>query len=335
MQMPKISDVVSLVIGLAVTSAILPLLLKGLQRKEILDLPNERSSHNSPTPRGAGIGQLIGLVASWTSLAWFPFWGFVCASAYCLLGLTDDLKSRRPGLRLSLQLVLGLATASVLLANSASFIVTLLLLASGTAFVVVVVNAANFMDGINGMSAVHGVILGLTYWILLSWQGSEWAPIAAALVGVSLAFLPWNWGRHARMFIGDSGSYLLGALASTFAIVAWESGVDLVIAVGPLAIYLADVLWTILKRLFRRQSLFLAHRDHTYQQLVGVGYVHPQVALIVAVFSSCAALLALISQKGLVASIVSGALTLLLVLLYLLLPRLLMSNGVAAPETGD
>lgn len=320
----------SFVIALGVTSVVMPLLLQILRRRDILDFPNERSSHEHPTPRGAGVAQLFGLVAAWSSLAWIPFWGFLVAVAYGLLGLVDDLKSQRPSFRLFIQLSLGLFTATILIGRSTSFVLTTLLLVGVTAFVVLVVNAANFMDGINGMSALHGAVLGASYWILLSWQDSEWAPIAAALVGVSVAFLPWNWGRRARMFLGDSGSYILGALASIFAIAAWRSGVNPLVAVGPLAIYLADVLRTLLKRLSQRQPLLVAHRDHVYQELVSMGYSHPQVTLMAAGCSSAVVVVTLVAHWSDLPSVVIAAPLAVFVLLYWSLPRLLKTRGAAA-----
>lgn len=335
MHVLKTNEVLSLVIGLAVTSVVLPLLLKILRRREMFDLPNDRSSHEHPTPRGAGVAQLIGLVAAWSSVAWIPFWGFLGAAAYGLLGFVDDLKSQRPSIRLSIQLLLGLFTSAILIGRSTSFALTTLLLVGVTAFVVLVVNAANFMDGINGLSALHGAILGASYWMLLSWQDSEWAPIAAALVGVSIAFLPWNWGRRARMFLGDAGSYLLGALMSVFAIAAWRSGVNPLVAVGPLAIYLADVLRTLFKRLSQRRPLLTAHRDHVYQELVSIGYSHSQVTLMAAACSSAVAAVALVAHWGDMASVVIAALLFVFGLLYLSLPWILKSRGAAALRRRD
>jgi UDP-N-acetylmuramyl pentapeptide phosphotransferase/UDP-N-acetylglucosamine-1-phosphate transferase len=106
--------------------------------------------------------------------------------------------------------------------------------------VVAVVNAVNFMDGINGISAVTGAVAGAAF----AWLGAELDDrtllvLGAAVAGASLAFLPWNAPR-ARVFLGDVGSYGLGAALAAGVCLALAAGSTPEAAVGPLALYLAD-----------------------------------------------------------------------------------------------
>lgn len=272
-------------VSLVTVSLLLPLTAIVLRRGGVYDQPSGRSSHSTPTPRGAGAAQLCGVSVSWGAVGWVPSPGVLAPIAFGLLGLLDDLRAQRPMTRLAVQLFIGAFAAVTLLNPTAVTFSAAVVLLAGTGLFVVAVNSANFMDGINGISALHGVLVGATYWWLLADVDSEWAPIAAALVGASLAFLPWNWGVSARLFLGDSGSYLLGALMASFCITAINSGVKPLIALAPLAVYLVDVLKTIGERTLKRKSLLDAHRDHTYQRLIQLGLSHPAVALIVVSWS--------------------------------------------------
>jgi len=127
---------------------------------------------------------------------------------------------------------------------------------------------------------------------------TEWVSLAAALIGVSLAVLPWNWGKTARIFLGDSGSYLLGISISILMIVTWLLGPGLLIALAPVSIYLVDTGSTLIQRVIRRESLTVAHRDHVYQRLVRSGWSHPKTAVFVACFSTFVGLIALALEQG-------------------------------------
>lgn len=284
-------------IAFVVTSVSLPFVYLLLREKQIMDVPNPRSSHDTPVPRGAGVAQLLGVGAAWGTLGWMPRLSILGPIGFGLLGLLDDLKAQRVSTRLLLQLGLGAAIAASMASGFPDGMRSLTVLASATLFVVIIVNTANFMDGINGVSALNSVIIGLTYAYLLYDASSAWSAMGASLAAVSLAFLPWNWGFRARIFLGDSGSYLMGAMCAILALAAWGFGVAPVIAVAPLTVYLTDVMWTITKRISSGQSVFAAHREHTYQKLVSSGLSHSKVALLVGLSTTCCCLVAVISAR--------------------------------------
>ncbi len=314
---------VAFLVALSLTTVAVPITLKILRNFDYLDRPNERSSHAIPTPRGAGLAQIVGGAGALASIGWLPLSGLVALAGFSALGAADDLKPRPPILRLALQA--AIAIAAVVLASGSWNTTGLPLLLIGAVAVLVfigMVNATNFMDGINGMSVVHGVIFGSVYGVIL-WRAGlpEWVVLGATLVGVSLAVLPWNWGRTAKIFLGDSGSYLLGASVALLFLTTWLLGPGLLIAVAPITIYLADTGSTLVQRIWKRKSITIAHRDHVYQRLIRSGWSHPRTALFVAAFSTVTGAIAFALQQGTLSPQVGLLLLLAIIGLYLVSPR--------------
>ena len=309
--------------ALFVTLLALPVTLVVLRRRQLFDHPNHRSSHSVPTPRGAGLAQSVGILGAWIVAGGVPALGFGIPLVFSLLGWLDDVRPQRPIFRLMAQVFPSLLAAAVLayaFPSSAPLVIGLIL---GSVFLVVMVNATNFMDGINGISLVHGVLFGVVF-LIMFWRAdmTEWMAVSAALLGVSVAVLPWNWGRVARVFLGDSGSYLLGGAAGVLGVAAWLLGPGFLVAVAPFTIYLADTGATLVRRGWRRESLMTAHRSHIYQRLANGGWSHARTASVVAIFSTCASAVGLLLQFGAVPVTVALLLLLVLASTYLLLPRL-------------
>ena len=315
---------VAFLVAVSLTSLALPITLKILRKRGYLDSPNERSSHVVPTPRGAGFSQVVGGAGALLSSGGLPLSALVGLAGYSALGAADDLKTRPPLLRLTLQFVV--AIAAVVLAQSSWGLSGWGLVAIGAAAVVafvVLVNAANFMDGINGISVIHGGIFGSFYGAIL-WRAGlpEWAPLGAILAGVSLAVLPWNWGSSAKIFLGDSGSYLLGSSVAVLFIAVWLLGPGLLVAVAPVTVYLVDIVSTLIQRMRRHESLMNAHRDHVYQRLVRCGWSHPRTAAFVGALSSLAGLIALGLQQDTIPIAAGILLLVLLGVAYLATPKI-------------
>jgi UDP-GlcNAc:undecaprenyl-phosphate GlcNAc-1-phosphate transferase len=253
-----------------------------------VDNPNHRSSHTSPVPRGGGAsivaGVLIGAVIGYWHLNLAPpLYAVVSAgsmAAMMAVGLVDDLRSLSSRIRLAVQLALSLTVASALMVGFSADVFALMGIAFGVA---ALVNAFNFMDGINGISGL--VAASVASWLAgcsLVWGGDRGLTIACAVVACSaVAFLPWNMLR-ARVFLGDSGSYGLGFALSVLSAWAWLSGVPLIVATAPLFIYMADVLWAMGSKLRAGLAWDAPHRRHAYQRLSDGGWSHQKVALIVA-----------------------------------------------------
>lgn len=191
-------------------------LIGWLQRRAIMDIPNERSSHAEITPRGGGIAVTGGILfgnAVW--LALYPD----AAYPLVLLGMTvlavvswlDDRRGGLPvGLRFGVQ-VLAVGVILMLMPDFASVTQGLVPLWLERAVLFLAwlwfINLFNFMDGINGISGVEMVSVGAGATLVGLWQSHSLVDEVPALVvaGAALGFLPWNWGR-AKVFLGDVGS---------------------------------------------------------------------------------------------------------------------------------
>jgi UDP-N-acetylmuramyl pentapeptide phosphotransferase/UDP-N-acetylglucosamine-1-phosphate transferase len=305
------------------TAALIPAVLSALRHRQILDSPNDRSSHSVPTPRGAGFAQVVGVTTALAVTWCIPFAGPVAAVGFSVIGMADDLRPRRASLRLALQLAVAILAVALLIGGGdRGPTLTATLGVISVVWLLYVVNATNFMDGINGISIAHGVLFGAAYAAILWHSGrADWSVLAVAVAGASLAVSPWNWGRSARIFLGDSGSYLLGGSVGILALAAWFDGTSVLIVIGPVAIYVADTLATLASRALRRESLTTAHRDHVYQQLVRGGWSHPRTAGTVVAFSTVCAVIAVLQQQGLFAAWAAGTLLCVVVACYLVLPR--------------
>lgn len=272
--------------------SIMLVVLRGILRScGQFDIPNSRSSHSIPVPRGGGVALILAAVAGCCAFTVFGtlqrvtinagmLWAMLgVAVSMGLLGAVDDFRTLSAKLRLVVQVCLALAGSTWLLASSGHGLELLPI----CAFVCLAyVNITNFMDGVNGISGMHGVVAGAAY-LAIGTHLSD-VPlqvVATVVISTSLAFLPWN-ALRARLFLGDSGSYFLGGSVAAMAIQCLTvGGVAVEVAFAPMAIYVADTAWTILRRVGRREQLLQAHRSHVYQRLTDCGWTHLRVAALV------------------------------------------------------
>jgi len=281
---------------LAGLAAIAALLAWAMARGRLLvDLPNARSSHALPTPRGGGIGIVVA-----TLIGWLLFWraGFATRPAgtaefglafgavvVALAGLLDDRRAQPAAIKLGAQaiaavLALGgglvlervaLPGIGVVELGPAGYVVSFLWLVGLT-------NAFNFMDGLDGLAASTAVIAAsfLAIAAHLVGDGST-AALAWSLAAASLGFLLLN-RPPARIFMGDVGSQFLGfAFAGLGLLLARRAPDGATALVVPLLLFhfLFDTIVTAIARARRGAKLWQAHREHLYQRLnrSGVGHI--------------------------------------------------------------
>ena len=265
------------------TGAIIPI----LRRRDMLDYPNERSSHFDPTPRGGGIAVTISILLAWIALhkVGLVASSFVSialgTSLLALVSWIDDLRGLSPGMRLVAQgaaVTIGIlvlpSTRSALEAWLGS---TLFFVATGLVWVWWI-NLFNFMDGIDGLavSEAAAICSGLLLFALVG-DGADPAAalLAAGIIGAALGFLVWNWSP-ARIFLGDVGSVPLGYLSGFLLLDLASRGRWKIALILPLY-FLADATITLLRRLLAGERVWEPHRQHFYQQAVRNGLPHSAV----------------------------------------------------------
>ncbi|MFC6354659.1 UDP-phosphate glycosyltransferase [Luethyella okanaganae] len=260
----------------------------------VLDVPSARSLHSTPVVRGAGVALLVGalcglgIVLAAGAGEFDGIYGGIAIVALLsgALGFFEDTAGISILGRVLGQLLIGAVGAAGLSAyTGTSWPWTVI----AAIFVAGYINVANFMDGVNGISGLHGVVVGGVFAFLGVWFGLGWLLFAGLLLaGVFGAFLPWNI-NSGRMFLGDAGSYLLGGVVSIIAVAAMMTGLPPLAVLGPLSIYLADTASTLTRRIARGEKWYESHRGHAYQRMADAGVDHAKVAAIVAVASALAA----------------------------------------------
>ncbi|MGE0878009.1 MAG: glycosyl transferase [Acidimicrobiia bacterium] len=248
-----------------------------------------------PTPRGGGLALVIGaLAATVTSshLVGPPRTALVLVTlGLGGLGFTEDLYGVPAKTRLLAQLGMGVVVLpSLAYSMGGSNLWQIVFAAGAVAWIAAYVNAFNFMDGINGISAAQAFFAGVAWWLIGERAGvGELAAIGAVAAGVALAFLPVNFPK-AAVFLGDVGSYFLGGWLAVGVVLGIRAGVAPVGVLSPMALYLADTSVTIVQRYRRGEAILEAHRSHAYQRLVALGWSHMHAVLVVSAgIVTCAA----------------------------------------------
>jgi UDP-GlcNAc:undecaprenyl-phosphate/decaprenyl-phosphate GlcNAc-1-phosphate transferase len=291
------------VAAFVVSGILTPLFREYSVRRNRLDVPNELSAHRVPTPRSGGNAIVLGGAAAAglamagglldrEALVW-------AGGLATLIGLAiaDERADLARGMRFFVQL--GVAAATVLvswrwihagaaaLADHPAAQWTVALVA--IVWITWMINAYNFVDGVNGMAASGAVIIGATLAVLFASRGDTTGQaIALALAGAAAGFLPWNL-PSGSIFMGDVGSTTFGFL---FALLVLRAGLEgmLVPALLPLLPFLLDTTWTVLIRAMKREHFFSTrHRSHFYQRLDVLGWPHWRIsALWAALALGCA-----------------------------------------------
>jgi UDP-N-acetylmuramyl pentapeptide phosphotransferase/UDP-N-acetylglucosamine-1-phosphate transferase len=306
-----------------------PLTIALLRRLAVLDVPGGRSSHTVPTPRGGGAPLAAGLLAA-AALAGGPDPGqarlamLLAVGFFGLLGLLDDLRGLPAVTRLVLQLAGAAPVAGLLVSRLALPAAALPAAALAIAiWLAGFVNAVNFMDGVNGICGAHAVVGGVAYGCLAAARHDGFdAAAGLALAAGAAAFLPWN-ALRARVFLGDVGSYSIGAVLAVLAVRLLLLGVPVEAVAGPAALYLADVGWTLHRRIRRGERWLEAHRTHVYQRWCDAGWTHQEVTVLTTALTVLLCLLGLASlTAGLPARIAADLAGLGVLAVYLASPAL-------------
>lgn len=276
-----------------------------LRRWRVMDLPNHRSSHTIPTPRGGGWGVMLTLLPAWVAAAfiadaWEPL-APILFGCVGLIGVSwfDDRGGLGAGSRFLMQIVVVAAGLLALPADGLVFQGFLPLWADRLAAAFVwlwFVNLFNFMDGIDGVAGVEAAALGLGVALIAGVAGvggMAWPLFGAAAAGAAVGFLAWNW-HPAKVFMGDVGSVPLGYVLGFLLLSLAAAGLWLPALLLP-AYFLADATLTLLRRACRLEKIWRAHREHFYQKAVQRGFTHAQTSGVVLLLNVVLIGLALLS----------------------------------------
>lgn len=292
-----------------------------------IDVPGGRRIHSAPTPRFGGLAvylaiilalAMAGLTDSFVAATLLAHSAeaaglFAAASVLMVVGLVDDRHSLRPASKLAGEILAGIiAVAAGCRIDTVVRIDLGWLSPAATVFwIVAVINAVNMVDGVDGLAAGISLIISATLYSISLYLGNiESSLILAALSGALLGFLCYNF-YPARIFLGDSGSLLLGFLLAVSAIQSSSKAATVSAIMWPLlalGLPLAELALTMLRRTLRvvsvvrldrqtqryefcffgRAALFTADRDHIHHRLLAAGLTHSRVVAIL--YGVCALL---------------------------------------------
>ncbi|MBF0498464.1 MAG: glycosyltransferase family 4 protein [Deltaproteobacteria bacterium] len=297
-----------------------------LNRQALLDVPNSRSSHSLPVPRGGGLAIVLCLAAG---LGYFslvrsaPVYPALLLSTSIIagVGFIDDVKNLPAGLRALIQLAAAL-TFILVSDTSINYLdfpglgrlpLGGLGQIAAVIWLVALTNFYNFMDGIDGLAGGEGVLVGLATAGLFSLHGQrDLALVSLVIAGGSLGFLKYNF-PPAKMFMGDAGSGTLGFVFGALALIAQaRCNVSLWVFVLFLGTFLVDTTVTLIKRITAGEKWYQAHRSHYYQRLTRHWSSHLRVTRTMLVITG------LLSISGLVYDTGRGGVQLMLLSLWLL-----------------
>lgn len=228
----------------------------------IIDKPNERSSHNIVTLRGGGIVIYFAILIYFIHSEFLYPWFFLGLTLMTIVSFMDDVFTLSNRVRLLVHF-----TSVLLMAYQLDIsMIPWYSLIIGFVIVVGVINAYNFMDGINGITACYSLSVGgLLLIVNQDVSFVEHDLLIYTLIGV-LVFAFFNFRTTAKCFAGDVGSVAI-AYILLFALGSLILRTGNLIYILFLAVYGVDTIWTIVRRLYMKENIFDAHRSHLYQFL--------------------------------------------------------------------
>ncbi len=261
-------------------------------------MPNERKIHKSPIPRLGGVAIWLCTILTFAILVLLS-WNYphgnglsgilVGGSIMFLLGLVDDIYNLSPKFKLFVQF--GAALVAFLLGVKIdvlynpfgdSIALGLLSLPITLIWLVAISNAMNFIDGVDGLaggvSAISAVTLGV---VAIYTHQPISALVAAILAGSMLGFLVFNF-HPAKIFMGDSGALFAGFTLAALSVtgVLKTVTVTMLLPIMILAVPIMDISYSVLRRLFKKESPFVADSEHIHHKLLKAGFSHNRTIII-------------------------------------------------------
>lgn len=272
---------------LAVLCAILVQVFRRMAiTRGLIDIPNARSSHDVPTPKGGGI-----VFAGLWSLAQIILYYLEYITLYQLLlflpgallmtalGFLDDVHTLSTGKRFLVQFLVAVLSVSMCVLMKGHYgIMVLCLVPIAVIGLMWSINLFNFMDGLDGLAAVEAIfVLGMGAMVCGFYGQTPLALISGSMAFIVSGFLTANWPK-ASIFMGGVGSYPLGFLIGTVAGVStFVYGMPFMLWMILYGVFWFDSTVTLLRRMVKKEAWTKPHRSHAYQRLHQAGFSHQQV----------------------------------------------------------
>lgn len=289
-----------------ITFTIIPTIVRVSKIKGLVDKPTYRSSHQTQIPNLGGLAIFAGFSISSAlciDISALPYYQFIVASVIIIffVGVKDDILIIAPITKLVGQFIAALVLVvlgDIRISNLHGFfdineINYYLSVAFSIFLILVILNGFNFIDGVDGLSASIAIITSGTfaYWFFLI-KEYQLTILALSLIGGIFAFFLYNvFGRKNKIFMGDTGSLIIGIILSVLAIKFNELNLDRTkryfiypaptVSFAILIIPLFDLMRVVFVRLFTGRSLFKPDKNHLHHQLLSLGLTHANVSLII------------------------------------------------------
>ena len=336
----KLSWFFILVTALLISCLITPLVRIIATKIGAMDIPDERKIHKKPVPRLGGLAIYIALIISIMLNFHFSLalkGVVVGGSIIFIMGAIDDIKGLKASIRLIGQLiaVMILIKCGVVLNTfphtNMGYIWNILL----TIFWVIgIINALNFLDGMDGLAAGITAISSFMFFIIALSTGQHYLGyLAIALIGACIGFLFYNF-KPASIFLGDSGSTLLGFLLASFAIMGWWAEKNILVALGIpvliLSVLIFDMIYITVSRIASgkvknfREWIEYTGQDHLHHRLSNLGLSEKQTVLTIYLISFILGITTLVLRN---ANKLNACLLLLQAILIFVLIAILMKLG--------
>jgi len=286
----EITIVASILISFIISVVVIPMLIKIAKKLKLVDIPNDRKEHKTPTPTMGGIGVILGfLIASLVTIAIDYQIGvtLTCVLVISGMGVVDDLKDLSPKIKFLIQFIIALIiTSSGLRLESLhglfgieeipliiQYLISILL-------IVGVVNAFNLLDGIDGLVGGIAAMNAIVFGILFSYANNfSYALLCFALAGSLVGFLIFNL-YPAKIFMGDTGALSVGLIMTVFALklttldsIGFDNK-NTLISLSILILPVFDTVRVFSLRLIKGFSPFKPDKTHVHHMLVKTGYNH-------------------------------------------------------------
>ena len=297
-------------VSFIVTYVAIPSIIKVANIKNLFDNPEEkRRVHTSKIPTLGGVAIFAGIIISvllFIDVTIFPEVKYILIGIVILffIGIKDDILMIAPATKMLGQIIVAFIVVyfgGIQITDLHGFFgifdIHKLIGIPLTMFtIIVIINAINFIDGIDGLSATISIIItatfGLWFYFIQDWQ---YVILTLAIIGALLAFLRFNlFSTEKKIFMGDTGSLIIGLLMSILVIQFNEKNLDLTneniffilpapsVSFGILIIPLFDMLRVIFIRIIKKQFIFIADQNHIHHVLLRLGLNHKQIVLIIA-----------------------------------------------------